>query len=117
MSGTLLIPFALQYSAGNTGMTILVVAVWGFLYAPCFLNASAYMISAAPHALEFANSLATSFGNLGVSVGTIVSGWVIATSGIAMSPWVGMSFGLLSLIMIGLRSLIESWQQRVKCYS
>ncbi|RAJ37013.1 hypothetical protein LY11_00088 [Pedobacter cryoconitis] len=98
-------------------MTILVVAVWGFLYAPCFLNASAYMISAAPHALEFANSLATSFGNLGVSVGTIVSGWVIATSGIAMSPWVGMSFGLLSLIMIGLRSLIESWQQRVKCYS
>lgn len=117
LSGTLLIPFALQYSGGNTGMTILVVAVWGFLYAPCFLNASAYMISAAPHALEFANSLATSFGNLGVSVGTIVSGWVIATSGIAMSPWVGMSFGLLSLTMIGLRSLIESRQQQAECYS
>lgn len=117
LSGTLLIPFALQYSGGNTGMTILVVAVWGFLYAPCFLNASAYMISAAPHALEFANSLATSFGNLGVSVGTIVSGWVIATSGIAMSPWVGMSFGVLSLAMIGLRSLIESRQEQAKCYS
>jgi predicted MFS family arabinose efflux permease len=99
LSGTILIPFALQYSGGNTLTTVLVVAVWGFLYAPCFLNASAYMISAAPNALEFANSLATSFGNLGVSVGTIVSGWVIATSGVAMSPWVGMSFGILALLM------------------
>ena len=95
LSGTILIPFALQYSGGNTLMTILVIAVWGFLYAPCFLNASAYMISAAPNALEFANSLATSFGNLGVSVGTVVSGWV------------GMSFGVLALLMIGLRSLLN----------
>lgn len=117
LCGTILIPFALQYSGGNTGLTILIVAVWGFLYAPCFLNASAYMISAAPNALEFANSLATSFGNLGVSVGTIVSGWIIATSGIAMSPWVGMGFGLLSLAMVALRSLIESQQQQVKCYT
>ncbi|QNK64972.1 MFS transporter [Pedobacter sp. PAMC26386] len=116
LSGTILIPFALQYSGGNTWLTILVVAIWGFLYAPCFLNASAYMISAAPHALEFANSLATSFGNLGVSVGTIVSGWIIATSGIAMSPWVGMCFGMLALLMIGLRSIYEKRQEPVKCY-
>ncbi|MBB6272126.1 putative MFS family arabinose efflux permease [Pedobacter cryoconitis] len=117
LSGTIFVPFALQYSGGNTWMTILVIAIWGFLYAPCFLNASAYMISAAPNALEFANSLATSFGNLGVSVGTIVSGWFIATSGIATPPWVGMCFGILSLLMIGLRTFLENKRGQVKCYS
>ncbi|KIO76204.1 sugar transporter [Pedobacter lusitanus] len=115
LCGTIIVPFALQYSGGNTWSTILVIAIWGFLYAPCFLNASAYMISAAPHALEFANSLATSFGNFGVSVGTIVSGWVIVHHGVAMSPWVGMCFGLLSLLMIGMRSLIERSREPVSC--
>lgn len=105
--GTILIPFALQYSGTNIWVTIGIIAVWGFFYAPCFLNASAYMISAAPHALEFANSLATSFGNLGVSVGTMVSGWIIVSNGVEFSPWVGLCFGILSLSMIGLRSLIE----------
>jgi predicted MFS family arabinose efflux permease len=107
LSGTIIIPFALHLSGTSTWSTIFVVALWGFLYAPCFLNASAYMISAAPDALAFANSLATSFGNLGVSVGTIVGGWVIATSGVAQTPWLGLCFGILSLSMIGIRAIIE----------
>ena len=36
------------------------------------------MIDAAPEAPEFANSLQCSFGNLGVSAGTVVGGWFIA---------------------------------------
>ncbi|MBB5646101.1 MFS transporter [Pedobacter cryoconitis] len=107
LSGTILIPFALYYSGTNIYINIFVIALWGFLYAPCFLNSGAYVISAAPNTLEFANSLATSFGNLGISTGTIVSGWVIATKGVQMSPWVGMCFGILGLIMIGMRSLME----------
>jgi predicted MFS family arabinose efflux permease len=111
LSGTIVIPFALHWSDGSMLATILVVAVWGFIYAPCFLNASAYMISAAPDALEFANSLATSSGNLGVAVGTTVSGWFIFHSGIATAPWVGAAFGLAGLIMIGLRSITETKYQ------
>ncbi|SHF24631.1 MFS transporter [Pedobacter caeni] len=104
LSGTLLIPFALQFSGGNTITTMMVIGVWGFLYAPCFLNASAYMISAAPNALEFANSLATSFGNLGVTIGTLVSGFVLSSYSLTYIPWVGAAFGLASLLMIAIRS-------------
>ncbi len=44
------------------------------------------MISAAPDALEFANSLATSFGNLGITLGTTVGGWIIITEGVEYTP-------------------------------
>ncbi|RZK66112.1 MAG: MFS transporter [Pedobacter sp.] len=107
LSGTVIIPVALYFSNGSPIATILVIAIWGFFYAPCFLNASAYMISAAPNSLEFANSLATSFGNLGVAVGTTVSGWFIFYHGVEVTPWVGAMFGLASLTMIGLRSILE----------
>ncbi|WP_222943839.1 hypothetical protein [Pedobacter sp. N36a] len=68
LSGTIIIPRLLHFSGGNAIATLIVIAVWGFLYAPSFLNASTYMISSAPKSLEFANSLATSFGNLCVTV-------------------------------------------------
>ncbi|PTS98162.1 MFS transporter [Pedobacter sp. HMWF019] len=110
LSGTILIPVLLHFSGGNTITTILVIAVWGFLYSPSFLNASTYMISSAPRSLEFANSLATSFGNLGVSLGTTAGGWVIATKGVAHTPWVGFGFGILALLMMTWRSLIEKGQ-------
>ena len=110
LSGTLLIPFALQFSGANTLATVIVIAVWGFLYAPCFLNASAYMISAAPDSLEFANTLATSFGNLGVTIGTVAGGYMISVYGLDYTPWIGAVFGLLSLSMIGCRSLLEAKQ-------
>lgn len=110
--GTMLIPFGLYYSGSNATQTIVCIAVWGFLYAPCFLTAAAYLISAAPDALEFANSLAVSSGNLGVALGTAVSGWFIAHQGIQISPWVGMAFGFASLLMILLRSQIEARQKK-----
>ena len=114
LSGTIIIPFILYFSDGSQVATILVIAIWGFFYAPCFLNASAYMISAAPNSLEFANSLATSFGNLGVAVGTTVSGWFIFYHGVAVTPWVGAAFGLASLAMIGLRSILEAKKSNLK---
>lgn len=107
LSGTILIPVLLYYSGTDGLSNMAVIALWGFLYAPCFLSGFAYMNSAAPKAPEFANSLAISFGNLGVTVGTVVSGWFIATSGIAQSPWVGMGFGICALLMIAWRSALE----------
>lgn len=107
LSGTILIPVMLFYSGANTWSTVSVIALWGFLYAPCFLSGFAYMTSAAPHAPEFANSLAISFGNLGVTAGTVVSGWFIASVGVSQSPWVGMAFGILAFLMIMWRTLLE----------
>lgn len=107
LSGTILIPVLLSISGGNTMTTIIVIGAWGFLYSPSFLNASTYMISAAPDALEFANSLATSFGNLGVTLGTTIGGWIIISQGVEYTPWIGFVFGILAFFMMILRSALE----------
>ncbi|GLB54083.1 MFS transporter [Neptunitalea chrysea] len=107
LSGTILIPILLHFSGGNTVATIVVIGIWGFLYSPSFLNASTYMISSAPKSLEFANSLATSFGNLGITLGTTAGGWLIATKSVVYTPWLTLLFGVLALLMMGVRSLLE----------
>jgi predicted MFS family arabinose efflux permease len=107
LSGTILIPILLHFLDGNILATIIVIGLWGFLYSPSFLNASTYMISSAPEAMEFANSLATSFGNLGVTLGTTIGGWVIVTKGVQYTPWITFAFGLLAFAMIIMRSFLE----------
>ncbi|BAP31614.1 sugar transporter [Chryseobacterium sp. StRB126] len=107
LSGTILIPVLLYVSDGNLLATIFVIGIWGFLYSPSFLNASTYMISAAPDALEFANSLATSFGNLGVTLGTTIGGWIIITKGVEYTPWIGFIFGILAFLMMIVRNIVE----------
>ncbi|MDM1555020.1 MFS transporter [Chryseobacterium indologenes] len=107
LSGTVFIPILLSVSEENLVATIIVIGIWGFLYSPSFLNASTYMISAAPDALEFANSLATSFGNLGVTLGTTIGGWIIITKGVEYIPWIGFVFGLLAFLTMILRGLFE----------
>ncbi len=113
LSGTILIPILLYMSHGNLWATIVVIGVWGFLYSPSFLNASAYMISSAPDSLEFVNSLATSFGNLGVTLGTTIGGWVIITMGVEYTPWIGLFFGLLALSMMMVKSVFEKRNQEL----
>ncbi|REA64323.1 MFS transporter [Dyadobacter luteus] len=107
LAGTILIPLLLHFSGGDTAVTIAVIALWGFLYSPSFLNASTYMISSAPDAMEFANSLATSFGNLGVTFGTTIGGFVIVKYGVEYTPWLTLVFGALAIAMIGLRWKVE----------
>ncbi|MGS4347098.1 MFS transporter [Myroides odoratus] len=110
LSGTIIIPLLLHVSGENTLATMGVIALWGFLYSPSFLNASTYMISSAPEALEFTNSLATSFGNLGVTVGTTLGGWIIVSKGVHYTPWLTLMFGTLAFLMIILRLYLERKQ-------
>lgn len=112
--GTVLIPVLLHFSGGNTITTIIVIGLWGFLYSPSFLNASTYMISSVPESLEFANSLATSFGNLGVSLGTTLGGWIIVTKGVQYTPWITLVFGFLAFAMLLLRWILEKQQMQLK---
>lgn len=111
LSGTIITPILLHFSAGNTWATVVVIAFWGLMYSPSFLNASTYMISSAPEAMEFANSLATSFGNLGVTLGTTLGGFMIATYGVAYTPWLTLVFGVLAIAMIGIRRKMEKTQR------
>ena len=107
LSGTFLIPFAFQYTTGSILSVAIVVGFWGIMYGPCFLIGVGYMVSAASDAKEFANSLQTSFGNLGVSLGTATGGWFINHYGISITPWIGVGFGVLALIGIFWRGWLD----------
>ena len=111
--GTIIIPFLLYFSGENTWATIMVIGFWGFMYSPSFLNASTYMISAAPEAMEFANSLATSFGNFGVTVGTTVGGFIISKYGVEFTPWLTLIFGILAVVMLIIRHQMENQQKSI----
>ncbi|MCP1996823.1 MFS transporter [Flavobacterium sp. HSC-61S13] len=108
LSGTILVPILLYIAGTNFWATLAVIIIWGFLYAPCFLNASSYMISVSSGNLEFANSLATSFGNLGVFLGTTLGGWMIVYKGVQYTPLISILFGTLALTMMGVRQLLEN---------
>lgn len=109
ITGTFLLPFAFQYTNSSIFSIAIVVGFWGIMYGPCFLIGVGHMVSAASDAKEFANSLQTSFGNLGVSIGTATGGWFINHYGISITPWVGIGFGALALIAI----LWRAWLDRV----
>lgn len=105
--GTILLPFLLSYSSASLLSVTLIVGFWGIMYGQCFLTALSYVISAAPDSKEFANSLQLSTGNLGVTLGTAVSGWFIAHHGGAIAPWIGAAFGALAFVFIAWRSFEE----------
>ncbi|MCD0475244.1 MFS transporter [Flavobacterium sp. EDS] len=105
--GLLIICIPIYYSGTMSFSTVLLIAVWGFLQTPCFLTAQAYMIETAPEAPEFANSLAISFGNLGISFGTAIGGLFINNYGVQSTPWVMFAFCTIALIMMIFKKLIE----------
>jgi len=105
--GTIFLPVILQFSGEIFYVQLFVVGIWGIMYGPAFLTAISYMIDAAPEAPEFANSLQSSFGNLGVSTGTIVGGWFIANLGISSIPWVGAGFGILAVLTMLVREIFD----------
>lgn len=107
LAGTFLVPFAFEYVTGSFFSIALVVGFWGVMYGPCFLIGVGYMVSAAQEAKEFANSLQTSFGNLGVSLGTATGGWFISHYGIGVTPWVGIGFGILAMVMVFWRAWLD----------
>jgi len=107
LTGLTLISIPIFFLGAMSPWIIGLIAVWGFFHTPCFLTGQAYMIEMAPEAPEFANSISISFGNLGISVGTAVSGFSIAVYGLHIAPWVMLAFGSLALITMAIKEIFE----------
>lgn len=105
--GTILLPLLFTFSDKSIYTTTGIVCFWGIMYGPCFLTTLAYVVSAAPDAKEFANSIQISTGNLGVTLGTVVSGLFIGQYTATIAPWIGAAFGVTAMGFISWRSLIE----------
>ncbi|SHF26290.1 Predicted arabinose efflux permease, MFS family [Pedobacter caeni] len=108
LCGLIAVSVLLYFSGPMSALTVLLIAVWGFLQTPCFLTAQAYMIEMAPEAPEFANSISISFGNLGISVGTIIGGLSIASNGVQSTPLVMLAFAGAALMMMFVKSKLAS---------
>ena len=105
LSGILIVAGGFSLVDNSSSGTVLLVALWGGLYAPTFFISSAMITSAAPKAVEFANSIAASVTNLGITIGTTVGGWVIGNYGVTHLPWAGLCFGIGAAIMLMIRSV------------
>ena len=82
---------------------VIIVLVWGVLFA-VGNNLSQYWItSAAPEAPEFSNGLFLTSGNLGISFGTSLGGMLIASYGTPYILIVGVLFVVLSYLFILIR--------------
>ncbi|MCX8526380.1 MFS transporter [Chryseobacterium formosus] len=110
--GVFIVPLGFHYTDNSFLSVVIVTGIWGFMYGPCFLIGVGYMISAAPNAKEFANSLQTSFGNLGVSLGTTVGGLSISQFGISIAPWVGIIFGVLAIFILLWRAYLDRFTKK-----
>jgi predicted MFS family arabinose efflux permease len=106
LTGLTLISIPIYFSGTMSLWVILLIAIWGFFHTPCFLTGQAYMIETAPEAPEFANSISISFGNLGISLGTAISGFYIAAYGLHSAPWVMLAFGSLALLTLVIKEIM-----------
>ena len=86
----------LAFSFGDSfGAMAGIVALWGFIHTGGFLISNLRTIAEAPDAPELAASLMVSFGNGGVTLGTVLGGFVI-------SMWETRNITILSIALLGL---------------
>lgn len=72
----------------------------GAVHSGGLIVSQAWLTTEAREAPEFGNSLFVSFSNLGIAIGTTISGWFISHFGIPNLIWVGIAFSLLAFILI-----------------
>ena len=96
----LILAHGLAYQfGGNFIPMVIILSIWGFIHTGGFLVANIQLIHKLPEtSLDFVNSLMPSFFNLGITLGTLLGGFVIVHYGVHQVIW--MTVSLLSLTLI-----------------
>jgi DHA1 family inner membrane transport protein len=96
----LIVTHALAYQfGGNFIPMVIILSVWGFIHTGGFLAANVQLTHSLPEtSLDFVNSLMPSFFNAGITLGTLLGGFVITHYGIHQVIW--MTVPLLSVALI-----------------
>lgn len=88
------------------------VALWGVVYG-FGNNVQQFVTSTAmPSAPDFANGLFISFGNIGITVGTSVGGFVLGAMGVGACPVASVAFSVLSLALLAARNSLTKAPER-----
>jgi len=80
-----------------------IISLWGFVHTAGFLIGQTRSTSEAPEAPELAASLMVSFGNAGVTLGTLLGGFVITHYGIQHITWMSIT---LFVAALGISSIV-----------
>lgn len=79
---------------------VIILSVWGFIHTGGFLAANIQLTHGIQEpALDFVNSLLPSFFNAGITLGTLLGGFVIAHYGIHQVIWMTVPLLLLAFGM------------------
>jgi len=115
---SLILIHLLAYSFGGLFIPMaVIVSVWGFIHTGGFLIGQTRSTSEAPEAPELAASLMVSFGNAGVTLGTLLGGIVITQFSVHEVMWMSMllllvAFGL-SFVKVGKKKVSDEVQAEV----
>ena len=94
----------LSGSAALLPLFLVAVALWGVVYG-FGNNVQQFVTSTAmPSAPDFANGLFISFGNIGITLGTSVGGFVLGWLGVGFCPVASAAFSVLSLVFLAARN-------------
>lgn len=95
---------ALAYMFGGWfGPMAGILAIWGFIHTGGFLIGQIRTTAEAPGAPELASSLMVSFGNAGVSLGTMLGGFAIAAWGTHSLVWMSLPLLFTSYLLTFVR--------------
>ncbi|MBB3118459.1 MFS transporter [Pseudoduganella violacea] len=91
--------------AAMTGLVVIML-FWGAAHTSGLVVTQVWLSSAAPEAPEFATGLYIAFINLGVTIGAVVGGSFIASSGMRGSIASGLTFALLAAALVAFKTLL-----------
>jgi len=119
---SLILIHLLAYSFGGLFVPMaVIISVWGFIHTGGFLIGQTRSTSEAPEAPELAASLMVSFGNAGVTLGTLLGGIVITQFSVHEIVWMSMllllvAFGL-SFVKVGKKEIVNESEAEVSVAS
>ncbi|AOM77011.1 MFS transporter [Pedobacter steynii] len=88
------------YFLGNHFILMVgLICVWGLVHTGGFLISNVNVTSVANETPEFVNSLFTSCGNLAVTIGSVLGGWMITNKGVGEVPLASVILLILSLVV------------------
>lgn len=97
---SLVVVHMMAYTFGGLFVPMaIIISIWGFIHTGGFLIGQTRSTSEAPEAPELAASLMVSFGNAGVTLGSLLGGFIIINYGIQQVIWISIvlfavAFGL-----------------------
>ena len=101
---TIIILLGMFYLGNLKIPTIIIMAFWGLLAGIVNDISQYWMVSAAPEAPEFANGIFLSMGNVGITLGTSIAGFVVISAGVKYTMITAAAIMIITIILLYTRT-------------